>query len=63
MQVEDNGNAETAPGQTVTESSKDSEIQGSQQSRYAPSVVFEDGSVMFSAADLEAADYEAVLNK
>ena len=63
MQVDESGGPETETSQSEGESSNDSGTQGSEKGEYAPKEVFEDGSVMYTAADLEAADYEAVLKQ
>ena len=63
MQVEETGNLETENSQSMSESSKESGGQDLERGKYAPQVTFEDGSVMYSAAELEAADYEALLTR
>ena len=63
MQVDESGGPETETSQSEGASSNDSGTQGSEQGKYAPKESFEDGSVMYTAADLKAADYEAVLKQ
>ena len=63
LQVEENGNAEMDTSQSPSESSNEGLGQDPEAGKYAPKVTFDDGSVMYKAADLEAADYGALLNR
>ncbi len=62
LQVED-GEAKSGNSQSGSEGGSDGVAQDSEKGKYAPKMTFDDGSVMYSAADLEAADYEAVLSR
>ena len=63
LQVEEDGNANSGDSQSGSEGSGDSAAQDPEKGKYAPKMTFDDGSVMYAAADLEAADYEAVLSR
>ena len=61
LQVEEDDDV-GAEGTAATDASSGaSSAPESESGKYAPKETFEDGSVMYAAADLEAVDYEAVL--
>lgn len=61
LQVEDNDVKVESNQASSNGSNGSSDSAESQGGKYAPKETFEDGSVMYAAADLEATDYEAVL--
>ena len=61
LQVEEDNNADVEGSSATDASSSASSQPESEGGKFAPKETFEDGSVMYAAADLEAVDYEAVL--
>lgn len=61
LQVEEDNHTEEGSIETASERSSNGAAEAqSEGGKYAPKETFEDGSVMYSAADLVAVDYEAV---